>query len=91
MTGSLATCQEMISSGHSLSEQLRDKMKQVQNKWNLLKEEVRRRDSNIAEVIFDIAIQMCRSRKRNRPSMLQLKRSSFSPTAMKRNPSSKSL
>ena len=54
MTGSLATCQEMISSGHSLSEQLRDKMKQVQNKWNLLKEEVRRRDSNIAEVIFII-------------------------------------
>ena len=43
VTGSLATCQEMISSGHSLSEQLRDKMKQVQNKWNLLKEEVRRR------------------------------------------------
>ena len=40
MTGSLATCKEMISSGHTLSKQLQDKMKQVQNKWDLLKEEV---------------------------------------------------
>ena len=40
MTGSLATCQEMISSGHTLTNQLQDKMKQVQSKWDLLKEEV---------------------------------------------------
>ncbi len=40
MTGSLATCKEMISSGHILTNQLQDKMKQVQNKWDLLKEEV---------------------------------------------------
>ena len=40
VTGSLATCKEMISSCHILSNQLQDKMKQVQNKWDLLKEEV---------------------------------------------------
>ena len=40
VTGSLATCKEMISSGHTLSNQLQDKMKQVQNKWDLLKDEV---------------------------------------------------
>ena len=40
VTGSLATCQELISSGHSLSDQLSEKMKQVQAKWATLKEEV---------------------------------------------------
>ena len=40
VSGSLATCQELISSGHSLSDQLREKMNQVQAKWATLKEEV---------------------------------------------------
>ena len=40
VSGSLATCQELISSGHSLSDQLSEKMKQVQAKWATLKEEV---------------------------------------------------
>ena len=39
-TGSLATCKEMISTGHSLSHSLKDKMDQVLSKWNTLKEEV---------------------------------------------------
>ena len=39
-TGSLATCQEMINTGHSLSDSLKDKMNQVLSKWDTLKEEV---------------------------------------------------
>ena len=40
VTGSLATCRDLISSGHSLSDQLSEKMKQVEAKWATLKEEV---------------------------------------------------
>ena len=43
VSGSQATCQDMISSGHSLSDQLTEKMTQVQNKWRQLKEETERR------------------------------------------------
>lgn len=47
VSGSQATCEEMIASGHSLSDQLREKLKQVQAKWSVLKEEVEKKKQTL--------------------------------------------
>ena len=43
LSGPLATGQDMIKSGHPLADQLMDRVKWVQGKWAMLKEEAAKR------------------------------------------------
>ena len=43
LSGPLATGQDMIRSGHPLAEQLQDRVRLVQGKWAMLKEEATKR------------------------------------------------